>query len=184
MSKNSSRVSLRKLLFLVRPTSSTSSSSTTTNALRNDNIASPASNPTSENDNIYSYGVYYPWYTATAGRNPSSGATTGSICPYNWSLPISNTTSTAGSFGYLASTMDTTSATTKTASFRHYPNNFLYSGYASGSIYDRSKFTRYWSRTANTSNRAYQLYFYASSFSPSNYGSKSYGFSLRCIAGS
>ena len=169
------------------PANSTANwSSATTNALRNTNIASPASNPTAKTGNIYSYGVYYPWYTATAGRNPSSGATTGSICPYNWSLPISNDASTTvGSFGYLASTMDTTSATTKSSSFRHYPNNFLYSGRIYyGSINGRGSAGYHWSRTALDSSYAFSLYFDASNFNPSTHPDKYYGITIRCIAGS
>ena len=168
-------------------------SGATVNRLRNDNIASPTSNATAMNASIYSYGVYYPWYTATAGRNPSSGNTTGSICPRNWSMPYSSETynSTAGSFYYLANTMDATSGATKRSSFIHYPNNFIFSGYVtSGSIYVRGFSGYYWPRTGYSSNHAYFLGFNKTQsttpqpFYPSNYTEKYDGYSVRCIAGS
>ncbi|MBR2997222.1 hypothetical protein IKF33_02210, partial [Candidatus Saccharibacteria bacterium] len=169
------------------PANDTSSwSGATANKLRNDNISAPTTSMSVKTGNTYSYGVYYTWYTATAGRNPSSGNTTGSICPYNWSMPISNTTTTVGSFGYLASTMGSTSDTaTATTNFRHYPNNFLYSGLVrSGSVNSRGSSGNYWSRTATNSSNAYILSFIASSFAPSSLNNKNTGYSIRCISGS
>ena len=173
------------------PANDTSSwSGGTTNKLRNDNISAPTTSMSVKTGNTYSYGVYYTWYTATAGHNPSSelGYTTGSICPYNWSMPPlseEDDITTVGSFGYLASTMGSTSGATATTNFRHYPNNFLYSGsVGSGSVNSRGSYGRYWSRTAGNSSYAFSLNFNASNFMPANVYNKSSGYSIRCISGS
>ena len=59
------------------------------------------------------------------------------------------------------------------------------SGYVSpgSSLYNAGGNGYYWSGRANSSNSAYYLSFSSSSVSPSNYGSRYYGRSVRCVAG-
>ena len=69
--------------------------------------------------------------------------------------------------------------------WRSYPNNFVYSGYVSGSsVFNRGAYGVYWSSSASNSNSAYDLYFYSSRVNPgTDYGSKYYGRMARCVAG-
>ena len=78
--------------------------------LRTINTTSRASNPTVNTGNMYAYGNYYNWYSATAGngkQETGSGVTVaGDICPAGWHLPYGgNQTSekgnTSGGFYYL-----------------------------------------------------------------------------------
>ena len=63
------------------------------------------------------------------------------------------------------------------------PYNFPYAGY----VYDSSlrnvgSFGRYWSRTADSANAAYDLYFYSSYVGPVNNNYRFNGYSIRCVA--
>lgn len=166
--------------------------------LRTDNTASRISYTTTQtmstNANLYSYGNYYNWYSATAGRgtySKSSGNTEGDLCPAGWHLPYGNNGTstgggnTSGGFYFLANSMSaTTSNATNSKKHRHFPNNLLYSGNVHGaSINNRGSDGYYWSSTALTNNYAYYLYFYSSTIYPgtgSNY--KYNGRTARCIA--
>ena len=133
-----------------------------------DNVAVSGSNY----DAHYLVGNYYSWPAATAGSGnnvSSSGDATDSICPANWRLPLSDSTynETPGSFYYLLNQYSLTSSTTSSN------NNINTSGYDGG----------YWSGRANSSSDAYILYFGSSLVGPSNYGSRYYGYSVRCVAG-
>ena len=80
--------------------------------------------------NVYSYGNYYNWYSATAGNGKYSTSSTvsGDICPAGWHLP---TGSTAGEFYVLNTAVAGSLATSY--GLRSYPNNFVYSGDVNGS---------------------------------------------------
>ena len=161
--------------------------------------------------NTYSYGNYYNWYSATAGKGKYSTDThnsnvAGDVCPAGWTLPIGgqNTVNTNNNFYVLAKTLmgntepnkynsngygyyDNTpvnaSGDTATKAIRKYPNNFLYSGVVNGSsVINRGSYGRYWSKSAYNSYGAYSLYFYSSSVNPSDTNGKFYGFSVRCLA--
>ena len=146
------------------------------------------------NDTIYAYGNYYNWYSATAGYgtySKSSGTTDGDLCPAGWHLPYGNTGTgpkdgnTSGGFYYLANSMPATSSNaTNSSKFRAFPNNFIYAGYwGSGSASIRGYYGYYWSSTAYSSaTSAYRLDLNNGGASPAKYGSKYYGFSLRCLA--
>ena len=178
--------------------------------LRTDNTANRATytettNMTSTNANLYSYGNYYNWYSATAGRGTySTGAnvtTAGDLCPTGWHLPTGHSTSAAasGEFGLLSNSLGgyknasdvaqaMNSSTTPTAAImekrlRHFPNNFLHSGNVSGaSLNNRGSYGGYWSSTAFNSVSAYYLYFGSSSVNPGTGGSyKYYGRAVRCL---
>ena len=164
--------------------------------LRTDNTASRATSPTTNTDvNIYGYGNYYNWYSATAGNgtySKSSGEVPGDLCPTGWRLPYGNSSgngNTAGGFYYLNYKLNNDSnVTDSTASnkLRSYPNNFVYSGRVlSGSVDNRGSTGYYWSSTAYSSDSAYSLYFISSFVYPGraygdNYG-KYRGWGIRCV---
>ena len=159
--------------------------------------------------NTYSYGNYYNWYSATAGNgkystSTNNSVTAGDICPTGWTLPESgdktNMAAEKNNFYKLGLSLGlfapanydsqtrpfwTGSPEGSNAStiFRTYPNNFLYSGYVGGSsVRNRGSYGYYWSKSAYSSNYAYNLDFDSSGVRPSdNYG-KSYGSSVRCLA--
>ncbi len=171
--------------------------------LRTDNTASRASytntQTMSTGANLYSYGNYYNWYSATAGRgtySKSSGNTEGDLCPNGWHLP---TGTGSGEFGALSNSLgglqndgaaqQMTSSTSPTVTImlkriRHFPNNLLYSGNVSGaSVSDRGSSGYYWSCTAYNNNYAYYLYFFSSSIYPgTSYYYKHNGRTARCVA--
>ena len=173
--------------------------------LRTDNTASRATyaettNMTSADVNLYSYGNYYNWYSATAGRGVySTGSdvtTTGDLCPTGWHLP---TGTGSGEFGLLGNSLggyknasdvaqSMSSSTTPTAAImekrlRHFPNNFLHSGYVSGaSPYSRGSVGYYWSSTADDFSGAHLLVFSSSSVSQGTSSfRKYYGGAVRCL---
>ena len=153
--------------------------------LRTDNTALYLSNASGvQNGNIYSYGNYYNWYSATAGRgtySTSSSDTTDDICPAGWHLPTGNTT---GEF-YALNTVVNNGTTDSTASnkLRSYPNNFIYSGQATASIGLRSFYGYYWSSSASSSHGTYVLDFNNISVNPAtgSYSSRYNGWTVRCI---
>ena len=57
------------------------------------NTENRAQNVTTASSNIYAYGNYYNWYSATAGQGTTNLKTNnasveGDICPLNWHLPV------------------------------------------------------------------------------------------------
>ena len=144
----------------------------------------------SASSNVYSYGNYYNWYSATAGhgkRIVSSGNVAGDICPAGWHLPTGK--DATGDFGVLDKAMGGTGASQSTIEasnrWRTYPNNFVYSGGVVGSsVYVRGSDGYYWSSSAYTSNLAYYLSFRSSNVSPGTYSNiKYFGSMARCVAG-
>ena len=166
--------------------------------LRTDNTANRATytsgqNVPDQNAKLYSYGNYYNWYSATAGRGTysvSSGEVAGDLCPAGWQLPYGNSSgngNTPGGFYYLNYKINNdTNVTNADASkkLRAYPNNFIYSGYVSGgSLNFRGSNGTYWSSTAYSSSTAYTLGFYSSVVGPgTGDGNKYYGRAIRCVA--
>ena len=151
---------------------------------------------------IYSYGNYYNWYSATAGYGTFSRSTgeptAGDLCPTGWKLPYGNTGTsgttniggTKGGFSYLDKQMGGTGAHQSTSAasnkWRMFPNNFVYSGFWSGSsAYSRGNFAFYWSASAFDALRAYSLSFDGTLANPGNSNRyKYYGYVVRCVAGS
>ena len=136
--------------------------------------------------NVYSYGNYYNWYSATAGRGTrsvSSGNTTGDICPAGWHLPTGNTSGEFNSLNTALSGTDT--STTASNNLRSHPNNFVYSGGVTGSSVDgRRSFAYYWSSSAYNLIGAHELYFDSSIVLPGTHSSNKYGGrAVRCVAG-
>ncbi len=164
--------------------------------LRTDNTTLFTDNTSSSystENNVYSYGNYYNWYSATVGHgkygdNYASGyVASGDICPAGWHLPTGGNAS--AEFGALDVAMGGTGATQYTAEasnrWRIYPNNFVYSGYVNGSsVYDRNSHGEYWSSSASSSNRACNLYLLSSYVSPGTSNALKYdGRMVRCVAG-
>ena len=132
---------------------------------------------------------YYNWYTATAGAgttSKSSGSVETSICPAGWSLP---TGGGGGQFQALynqypsAALMEVDNPTTTKQNTAGKIPGFLLSGfYATGGAGTMGSNGGYWSRTANSSLGAYDLYLYSSSVVPTDIGRKYVGFAVRCVA--
>ena len=161
--------------------------------------------------NVYSYGNYYNWYSATAGHGKygssyaSGYVAPGDICPAGWHLPKGGNKSqeSTNEFWQLITTglnngvnpanYDSTTqpyytgteATPVSNALRSYPNNFVYSGYVLGSSVNyRGSRGGYWSSSAYGSNGAYLLRFYSSLVYPgTDYSNKYSGWLVRCVAG-
>ncbi len=145
------------------------------------------------NTNLYSYGNYYNWYSATAGNgtySKYSGTVSGDICPAGWHLPYGgNGTSEkggniGGGFYYLNQQMGGDVLTQGSKNWRSFPNNFVYSGYWNGSsAFIRGYGGRYWSSTAINTSGAYGLNFNSGNVHPgTDYDNKYDGYSVRCVA--
>ena len=154
----------------------------------------------SKSANLYSYGNYYNWYSATAGNgtyDKTSGDTVGDICPAGWHLP---TGTGSGEFGLLSNSLggykntsnvaqSMSSSTSPTAStilerIRQFPNNFLLSGDVDGSLtVNRGSGGLYWSSTSTNNANAYAMILYQSNVYPGvgNYH-KFAGRTVRCLA--
>ncbi len=147
--------------------------------------------------NVYSYGNYYNWYSATAGNgtySKSSGNVSGDICPAGWHLPTGG--SASAEFGALDVAMGGTGenqfvpygeTASQLAKWRSYPNNFVYSGGVYGSsVYSRGSYGIYWSSSTISSSNAYFLYMGSnmdsSVIGPMYHNSIYEGKTVRCIA--
>ena len=135
--------------------------------------------------NVYSYGNYYNWYSATAGHGKYGDSygngyhAPGDICPAGWHLPkgANKTNETNNEFWSLIVTglnngvnpanYDNSAkpyytgaeATPVSNALRSYPNNFVYSGDVKGSlVYDRSSYGYYWSASGYGNYGGYYSY--------------------------
>jgi uncharacterized protein (TIGR02145 family) len=152
----------------------------------------------SAKSNVYSYGNYYNWYSATAGNGKYGSdygqgyESPGDICPIGWHLPTGG--SASSDFGALDVAMggtgedpeSTQTDTARSLQWRLYPNNFIFSGSISStsSIGNRNNFGDYWSSSAWHSYYAYIMDFSASRIYPgsaSAISTKSDGKNIRCI---
>ncbi|MBR3353564.1 hypothetical protein IKG49_03170, partial [Candidatus Saccharibacteria bacterium] len=174
--------------------------------IRTDNTANRATyttttNITSHDANLYAYGNYYNWYSATAGNGKySTGAnvtTAGDICPTGWHLP---TGTGSGEFGLLSNSLggyknasnvaqfmgssSTPTSAIMSARLRHFPNNMVCSGFLNGaSINNRGSNGGFWPSTALNNNYAYNMVFGLSTVNPGTSNlNKYYGRPVRCIA--
>ena len=144
----------------------------------------------------YSYGNYYTWAAAIASTTyydtaTGSESTGTSLCPTNWTLPTSGTTTK--DYGNLSqqyggsggNQSGTGTGDVMSKRFRSFPNNFLYSGYFYGSSAgSRGSYGDYWSRSAGNGNTSHVLYLSSANFNPSSSGNKTDGHSVRCLIGS
>ncbi len=196
-----------------KPTSS-STWCTDTNATCFDQVyynTSNLGNTTTDSDG-YAYderGVYYNWYTATAGTGtydtPQGTDASGSICPSGWRLPRGTITSGApstwtGEYWKLSAALagldpgniqnsdysTITSATTKGYFFTS-PNNFLLTGNYSGSGIYQTTSGYYWTAASGMSTNHFamnlEISHSASSFSPGISAVPTFlGCTIRCVA--
>ena len=161
--------------------------------------------------NVYSYGNYYNWYSATAGHGKygdsygSGYIAPGDICPAGWHLPKGGNKSqeSTNEFWQLVVTglnggtnpanYDSSSrpyytgaeVTPVSNALRSYPYNFVYSGDVNGwSVNNRSSNGHYWSSSADSSNYAYYLDLGSSYVHPgTGHNVKYYGWMARCVSG-
>ena len=160
--------------------------------LRTDNTANRATYTSgqivsSQDANIYSYGNYYNWYSATAGNgtydyNTNNNSVSGDLCPAGWRLPKGGNKTRIESDGdnefwnlivvalnnnilpanYISRTYPFYNGTTEAGpvgkALRAYPNNYLYAGHVYGGSHSfRGSFMDLWSSTAYNSNHVYSL---------------------------
>ena len=159
--------------------------------------------------NLYSYGNYYNWYSATAGRGTyglSNNSTAGDLCPINWRLPKggNKTKIESNDNDFWNLVVDALNGGTNPANYasqsdpyytgseeagpvdaliRTWPNNFVHSGNVDGaSLSSRGSSGYYWSSTAYSTSSAYLLRFYSTRVSPgTGYVYKYYGWPIRCL---
>ena len=114
--------------------------------------------------NTYSYGNYYTWHAAIADTTHyySGDHNTTSICPAGWHIPTG--IATTGEFALLDIALGGTGSRSFSPvlsnRYRSYPNNFLYSGFFDEYADYRSYYGIYWSSTAYSSDRAYEMSLY------------------------
>ena len=166
----------------------------------------------SASSNVYSYGNYYNWYSATGGHGKYGGSygngyhAPGDICPAGWRLPKgANKTNEANNEfwslivtglnnGVNPANYDSSSQPYYTGTpegsdvsnaLRAYPNNFVYSGFVNGSsVNDRNSYGRYWSASGFDSYSAYNMYFRSTYVRPGTGSVDKYnGRVVRCVAG-
>ena len=182
--------------------------------LRTDNTALFTNNTSSSYsilNNVYSYGNYYNWYSATVGYGKYGSSYSegyhapGDICPAGWHLPISSdkTNEAYNEFWQLIVTSinnginpanyDSSAhpsysgdeAIPVSNALRAYPNNYVYSGNVNGPyILNRSSSGGYWSASGYGSSGlgAYIMYLNDTSVVPNTgFSSKYNGLTVRCI---
>ena len=137
-------------------------------------------------NDVETYGVYYNWYTATAGTgtydagaNGEDEDAIGSICPKGWRLPPNG--GNKSYYNLLVTTLHLTSSTAY-ATMQNPPYNFPLSGNTYGEgIGSVGYFGYFWSSTAYDEETAYRLIFGSSDLNPQVDVDKGYGYSVRCV---
>lgn len=161
----------------------------------------PATDQTGENQKT---GVFYNWYTATAGTGTYSITTGGvtassSICPAGWQLPrysnVDGTSNLAPSgswenlirdtYKIITTQGDQGSSSTANATLHGFPFSLPYSGYVnwqSGAIVQQG--ARGYSSSAGSASQTYArtIIFYGTGVWPEDTGRRLSGFSVRCVA--
>ena len=103
-----------------------------------------------------------------------------SVCPKGWKLPPN---SGNGSYTNFTSAAGITNSADGSNKIRSAPYNFPYAGYVyNGSLDGVGSYGFYWSRTANSADYAYNLYFRSSNVYPAINGNRYSGLSIRCVA--
>lgn len=150
----------------------------------------------SKRGSTYSMGNYYTWSAAIADTTNYSGGNhnTTSICPAGWHLPTG--ANRVGEFALLDIGLGGTGTTSNTNTdltgavmsnrYRSYPNNFLYSGYISGSsVSDRGNSGYYWSSYVFYYTGSFRLNLTGTAVWPAVENvSKYLGYPIRCMIGS
>ena len=137
----------------------------------------------------FSYGVYYNWYTATAGNGKfgadSTIPTNGDLCPNGWKIPTGNSN---GEYSKLDIAIGGTGGTQESVEasnrWRKAPLNFVLSGFMYNSaVYQRSEYGAYHTITNNDSATFNDHGVYQQSVFPGTDRDYKYGgFSVRCMS--
>ncbi len=165
------------------------------NKFNADNTADAVASMTQADSNVYSYGNYYNWYSATAGNGKFDTSrdisVEGDICPAGWALPYGGNSTSAGGggadggFAYLDKALNgDVTGVIASNNLRSFPNNFVYSGYWEDlSANDRSNNGLYWSSTSHNygDDYAFQLNLSRSSMGSGSSQLKRTGRSVRCV---
>ena len=166
--------------------------------LNSGNTASPATEATSSDASIYSYGNYYSWAAAIAstlyydGYSSSDVADT-SLCPDGWQLPLGDARSSVDkSFSKLDVALGGNGSTQSTAEasnrWRKFPNNIMYTGYFDSRYDDtgasfRGNSGSLWTTSAASGIDAFFFSIADTSLYPGNNSNyKFYGLSVRCVS--
>ena len=158
------------------------------NCINRINFNSDNVNPQS-NSYYAANGVYYNWYTATAGNgtynSTNNQRVAGDICPANWRLPYANGTDSdfvgldiaMGGDGVVHNT------TADSKRWRKYPINFIYNGQIkNGAMSDIGVSGNYFAAEGLTGERAANLWLLAEkSVFTSNASPKHRGQGVRCM---
>ena len=147
----------------------------------------------SVSSDVYSYGNYYNWYSATAGNGKySSGSgypvsANGDICPAGWHLPIGG--DSTGEFVVLDIDLGGTGTDQYSAvaskRWRAFPNNIIYSGIVNGSsISARNTGGTYWTASMSGVNWAEYFSIGGSGVNPIAGNSQHFGRAVRCVISS
>lgn len=155
----------------------------------------PSYNANNSSSSWYSYGVYYNFYTASAGNGGFSLSTRGAqvngdLCPAGWRLPTAYIrTNDLGAldvaYGGSGVSQDTgVEGTTASERWRAYPLNYIYSGeQREASGYNRGNSTGMSSANNNTTTSSYNLWIRAAGVNmTANSTSKVRGQTIRCVA--
>ena len=148
--------------------------------------------------NVYSYGNYYNWYSATAGQGKYGSSygwyytALGDICPAGWHLPTGRNGTgdyeildiALGGTGADSGSSTTPTGTTLSRVYRSYPNNFVYSGYVNGSLVTvRNGAANYWTASGYDDNYSHYMSISMYDVSPARGGPKYGGNAVRCVVG-
>ena len=138
------------------------------------------------------YGIYYNWYTATAGhgtqiKTSSDGSMPGDICPSGWRLPTIGYSTTAGSWINTGDFEDLNVAInygsdSDPSNLVASPVSFLYSGaIINSNAVDRGAIGLYWGSAADTDSNALcfdiEEYYITTAID-----GKERGYAVRCLA--
>ncbi|MBQ3271015.1 hypothetical protein IJH10_00205 [Candidatus Saccharibacteria bacterium] len=149
-------------------------------------------------------GVYYNWYTATAGTGTWSITTAGtqatdSVCPAGWQLPrysaVNGTSTTAPNkswmylirdiYQVISTQGDQGTGSTANARLHAFPFSLPYSGnvyWQSGGTEGQGARGRFWSAGATSQTYARSLRFDGTNVWPEGSNGRLDGFSVRCVA--
>ena len=159
-------------------------------------INNTASNYNKEGD-VYGYGNYYNWYSATAGHgkySKSSGNVAGDICPAGWHLPTGEKITddfqvldiALGGAGHTSNSDTNPNGQVMYRRWISYPNNFISSGFATGpEISGRNATANYWTSTTYNNSYVYDMHLSRDYVRIGEYNEKRkfHGLTVRCIAG-
>ena len=127
---------------------------------------------------LYGYGIYYNWYTATAGNGKRTNVSaTGDLCPKGWRLPANEN----NDYSTLMNLIGTADKITK------FPTNFVTSGGIFGSdkvnYLEQSLYSATSSSYSTVNSYNFYIYDYTNSlYSVTNSSVKTRGIPFRCIA--